>query len=125
MDLEGLPTDLKQVMELTDSAVTAASVLVSRTGLYKGERRLADHCADDLASLANRLATATPAASRARKRVELELLSTSYYVLCRFPGAKKDTQIREVRRLKPRFSRKQTADALNEAVEIADAITKA
>ena len=56
---------------------------------------------------------------------ELELLSTSYYVLLRFPGAKKDTQIREVRRLKPRFSRKEIAQALDEAAEIADAITRA
>ena len=54
---------------------------------------------------------------------ELELLSTSYYVVCRFPMDQKQQWIGEIKRLKPRFDEDQISKAIDESQAIAQELS--
>ena len=54
--------------------------------------------------------------------LELERLSTAFYISKRLPEAARDVWVREVKSLKPKFSEEEIEKALDESKEIADAL---
>ncbi len=56
--------------------------------------------------------------------LELERLSTAYYVRNRLPEGDKDLWTAEVRNLKPKFSESDVSQALDESASIAEAIRR-
>lgn len=56
------------------------------------------------------------------KTLELERLSTAFYIRNRLPGADREVWVREVKNLKPKFSEEEIEKALDESKEIAEAI---
>ena len=54
--------------------------------------------------------------------LELERLSTAFYVRNRLPRADREDWVREVKSLKPKFSEAEIEKALDESKEIADAL---
>ena len=57
--------------------------------------------------------------------LELERLSTAFYVRNRLPEADRDVWVREVKSLKPKFSEEQISQALDDSEVIAEAIRPA